>query len=135
MTPSNLAALGRSFFAAQDRLRGGPDPALCTTGYQAVLGGHPPMPLAGHQAFATAFYAGFPDIVHTVDEVFATADRIAVRFTLRGTHTGNFFGVPATGKPVIVTANILMHVEGGKVATLFGVFDEVGLLRQIGAIQ
>lgn len=127
-------ALARDFFASQDRSRGGPDPSLCTPDYTAAIGGNPPMPLAGHAAFATGFYAGIPDAAHTVDDVFAAGDRLAVRFTIRGTHTGSFFGIPATGRPVTVVAHVLMHVTDGRVARLAGVFDEAGLLRQIGVL-
>ena len=127
-------ARARAFFAAQDRLRGGPDPDLCAPGYQAWLGGWPAMPREGHEAFAAAFYAGFPDIFHTVDDVFVTGDRAAVRFTLRGTHTGSFMGIPPSGRGVVVVANVLMRFEDGQVAELFGVFDEAGLLRQIGVL-
>jgi len=96
----SLVTLARDFFAAQDRLRGGPDPALCTADYQAWLGGSPPVPREFHEGFARAFYAAFPDLAHAVDDVFAASDRAAVRFTLRGTHQGAFFGIPATGRAV-----------------------------------
>jgi predicted ester cyclase len=134
MSTDDLTALGRQFFASQDRRRGGPDPALCAPDYVATLGGNPPMPLAGHEAFAAGFYAGFPDAGHTVDDVFAAGDRLAVRFTLRGTHTGTFFGIAPSGKPIVVVANVLMQVRDGRVETLAGVFDEAGLLRQIGVL-
>ncbi len=129
-----LVTLARDFFAAQDRLRGGPDPALCTADYQAWLGGSPPVPREFHEGFARAFYAAFPDLAHTVDQVFAAGDRAAVRFTLRGTHQGAFFGIPATGRAVVVVANVLLTVRDGRVSELRGIFDEAGLLRQIGVL-
>ena len=128
-------ALGRRFFEEQDRLRGGPAETLCAPGYTATLGGNPAMDRQGHEAFARGFYAGFPDVQHHIDEVIATDDRVAVRFTLRGTHDGNFFGIPATHKPVAVRATVVMHVTDGKVTALFGIFDEAGLLRQIGVLS
>jgi predicted ester cyclase len=134
MTADTSIDLARQFFASQDRRRGGPDPALCAAGYTATIGGAPPMPLAGHDGFAQGFYAGFPDAAHTVDDVFTAGDRIALRFTIRGTHTGNFFGIPATGRPITIVANVLMHAAGGRVTRLAGVFDEAGLLRQIGIL-
>lgn len=139
-TPSQMPlveahyALGRRFFQEQDRLRGGPAETLCAPGYTATLGGNPAMDRAGHEGFARGFYAGFPDVMHHIDEVVATEDRIAVRFTLRGTHDGNFFGIPATHRPVTVRATVVMHVANGKVSELFGIFDEAGLLRQIGVL-
>jgi steroid delta-isomerase-like uncharacterized protein len=130
---TNLA-LGRRFFAEQDRLRGGPAEALCAAGYAARIGGAPAMSREGHEAFARAFYAAFPDMQHTVEDVFATADRVAVRFTINGTQTGAFFGMPPSGRRVTVSANILMRVADGKVRELVGVFDEAGLLRQLGVL-
>jgi steroid delta-isomerase-like uncharacterized protein len=128
------AVLGREFFKAQDRLKGGPAPALCAPEYTATLGGNPPVNRDGHEYFAHAFYAAFPDMAHHIEEVFATDDRVAVRFVVHGIHTGSFFGIPASGKPVTIAANVLMHIAGGRVTQLSGVFDEAGLLRQIGAI-
>src|SRR5438105_1051706 len=62
--------LARQFFAAQDRLRGGPDPDLCAPEYQAELGGSPPMPREAHEGLAVAFYTGFPDMHHEIVDVF-----------------------------------------------------------------
>lgn len=135
MQSHDTTTIGRRFFQEQDRVRGGPVPELCAPGYTAVLGGNPPMDRAGHEMFSRAFYSAFPDLSHSVDEVFGTGDRVAVRFTLRGTHSAPFFGIPATGKSVAVTANVLMHIGDRKVTHLYGAFDEAGLLRQLGVLQ
>jgi predicted ester cyclase len=128
-------SIGRRFFARQDALRGGPDPELCTSDYQAWLGGNPAIDRAGHEAFAKAFYAGFPDMNHEVVDVLVDGDKVAVRFVLEGTHTGLLFGmIPATQKRMKVFANVLMHLHEGRVRKLFGVFDEAGMLRQLGVI-
>lgn len=126
--------LGRDFFASQDQRRAGPDPALVHASYTAEIGGNPPMDLAGHDGFARGFYAGFPDIMHSVDEVIPGERGVALRFTLRGTHTGDFFGIPATGRAVTIRANILLHTKEGRIARLQGIFDEAGLLRQLGVV-
>jgi predicted ester cyclase len=136
--PSVVAAncaLARRFFAEQDRLKGGPAEDLCAEDYQAYLGGAPPVDRAGHEAFAKAFYAGFEGIHHDLEDVFAAGDRAAVRFVLTGTHTGSFFGIPPSRRPVVVAANIILHIADGKVTKLFGMFDEAGMLRQIGAVS
>lgn len=133
-TVSANRRLGRHFFSEQDRLRGGPAEALCLPNYVAVIGGNPPMNRQGHEAFAAGFYVGFPDAMHHIEDVFATDDRVAVRFVLRGTHAGNFFGIPATGRPVAVAGHVLLEVSGGRVSTLAAIFDEAGLLRQIGVL-
>ena len=133
LTEANRA-LGRRFFEEQDRIRGGPAEALCAADYRAFLGGNAGTDRAGHEAFARAFYMAFPDIQHHIEEVVATESRAVVRFVLEGSHTGSFFGIPPTGRPVVVVANVLMDIVQGKVTKLRGVFDEAGLLRQIGVV-
>ena len=134
MSAETNAALGRLFFAEQDRLRGGPAEELCAPQYTAYLGGNPPMNLAGHQQFAAMFYAAFPDLNHTVEDTVATAEKVVVRFTLRGTQTGAFMNIPATGKPITVTAIAVLQVQEGKVVELRGIFDQVGMLQQLGVL-
>jgi len=127
-------ALARQFFAEQDRLRGGPAPELCAADYEARLGGNPPTDRAGHESFARAFYVAFPDVHHEIELVMAQENAVGVRFVLHGTHTGPFFGIPATRRRVSISANVFLHVKDGKVKDLAGVFDEAGLLRQIGVL-
>jgi steroid delta-isomerase-like uncharacterized protein len=128
------ARLGRQFFAEQDRLRGGPAPAVCSASYSARLGSNPALDRAGHEAFAQGFYAGFPDVAHHIEDVIATRDAVAVRFVLRGKHQGSFFGIPASGRSINVPAHAILRVREGKVEQLLAIFDEAGLLRQIGVL-
>ncbi len=127
-------ALGRRFFAEQDRLLGGPAPELCAPQYKARMGGNPPMDRAGHEQFAKAFYGAFPTMRHQVELVVADEDTVAVRFKLQGKHEAPFFGIPASGKDVTTMANVIMRVSDGKVTELFGIFDEAGMLRQLGVL-
>jgi uncharacterized ParB-like nuclease family protein len=73
--PASVVAnreLARRFFAEQDRLRGGPAEALCDASYRANLGGNPPVDLAGHQAFARAFYSAFSaETHHEIQQIVA----------------------------------------------------------------
>lgn len=133
MSTESARTLARSFFLEQDRLRGGPAPALCAPGYTAHLAGNPPFDIAGHQAFAAAFYAGFPDLRHQIEQVVVEGGRAAVQFTLYGTHTGPFAGLEPTRRAVTVTATAVMRLEGGRVAELWAEFDQVGLMRQLTA--
>jgi predicted ester cyclase len=134
MDQVDLADLPKKFFAGQDRLKGLLPPELCAAGYVAEIVGFPPMDVKAHGEFGAAFYAGLPDIFHTVDETFVAGNRVATRFTLRGSHTGSFMGIPPSGKRVEVQAFVWLTVENGKVARLQAIFDQLGLLRQIGAL-
>jgi hypothetical protein len=127
-------ALGRKFFSEQDRLRGALAPELCAPGYTARIGSNPPMDRQAHDGFGLAFYAAFPDIHHEVERVLVEGDSVAVRFVLHGTHTGAFFGIPASNRKIAVAAHVILTVQDGQVTDLLGVFDEAGLLRQVGAL-
>ncbi len=124
----------RRFFLAQDRQNGPLDSELVASDYRATIGSNPPMDMAGHSAFGVMFYQGFPDIYHTIDDVVGEGERVVVRFTLRGNHTGNFMGIPATSKSVEVGAMALLSFREGKIAELQAVFDQVGLMQQLGVI-
>jgi predicted ester cyclase len=129
------AALGRRFFAEQDRLRGGPAPELCAAGYTAALGAYPAMNRAQHEGFAQMFYGAFSGLRHEVEHVTADVASAAVRFILHGEHSGTWFGIAPTSRTIRVVAHVVLDIEGGKVTALRGVFDEAGLLRQLGALQ
>jgi predicted ester cyclase len=133
MPAEQNANIARRFFAEQDRLRGGPAPELCAPNYTAHLPGYPPLDFTGHQSFAAAFYAGFPDVRHNLEHVVTESDRAAVRFILLGTHSGPFMGMPATGTSITISATVLMRFEDGRVAELWGEFDRLGLMTQLMA--
>lgn len=79
------------------------------------------------------FRAAFPDITITVEDVVAEDDRVAFRSVMRGTHSGEFAGIPATGKRVTVALLDVIRVENGKFAEQWGGPDVFDMLRQLGA--
>jgi predicted ester cyclase len=135
MSAEANSELGRKFFEAQDRLKGGLDPDLCASSYVARIGRNPSMTLVDHQGLAKAFYAGFPDLRHTVEEAIANDDKVAVRFTLRGTHRGEFMGIQPTRKVFEVGAIAILRIANGKVTEVRGQFDQLGMMRQLGVVQ
>ena len=134
MSAETNGEIGRRFFEVQDRLRGGPDPDLCAPNYVARLGSNPPMTFADHQGFARAFYAGFPDLVHAIEDIVSTDSTAVVQFTLRGTHRGDFMGIPPTQKAIEVGAIAIFKITGGKITEIRGQFDQLGMMRQLGVI-
>lgn len=126
--------IARLFFQEQDRLKGGPADNLCAPGYTAQIGGNPPTELTGHQHFAQMFYAAFPDMYHVVEDTVADVDAVMARFTIYGTHTHDFMGIPATGRSVTIRAMALFEIVDGKVARLHGQFDQMGMLQQLGVV-
>jgi hypothetical protein len=134
MTTLVLSELPARFFQGQDRLKGPPPLELIAPSYRAEIAGFPPMDAAAHGEFGRAFYAGFPDIAHTIDEVLVAGDKVITRFTLNGTHTGSFMGIPPTGRRIAVTAFVILTVQDEKVSRLQAIFDQMGLMKQLGVV-
>jgi steroid delta-isomerase-like uncharacterized protein len=79
------------------------------------------------------FVTALPDLEWTFDEVIAESDRVAARWTTRGTHEGDLLGFAPTGKPVEFTGISFFTVRCGKVVEFQTEMDAAGLLEQIGA--
>lgn len=90
--------------------------------------------LAGYMNVLGMMRSGFSDVQWSLEETIAEGDRIAARFTMRGTHDGTFFGVPATGRKIEVRAMNFYRLAGGKFVEEYGQPDLLGLLQQIGAV-
>jgi predicted ester cyclase len=91
--------------------------------------------LEGIKAAFGAARAAFTDLVFTVEDMVAEGDKVACRIRTRSTHSGEFRGIPATGKRVTLTGIDILRVAGGKLVERWGQFDDLGLLRQLGAIR
>ena len=77
--------------------------------------------------------ASFPDRVDIIEEVIAEGDQVGLLFRLTGTHTGNLFGIPPTGRKVDVAEVAILRIADGRVSEGWFMADEAGLLKQIGA--
>ncbi len=84
--------------------------------------------------FILKFRAAFPDAGFTIEDMVAEDDRIAVRWTIRGTQTGEFNGIPATGRPVVLAGFAFLRIEDGRFAELWHLEDDLAVLRQLGII-
>jgi steroid delta-isomerase-like uncharacterized protein len=133
MSAAETEAVGRRFFAEQDRLKGQLTEGLCTEDYIAEINGFPAMDRAGHNGMAEGFFGAFPDLHQTIEDTVAADDRVAMRFRAQGTHQGDFMGIPATGKPIDVVGIAIVGVKNGKVAILQEVIDLQALMQQISA--
>jgi steroid delta-isomerase-like uncharacterized protein len=80
------------------------------------------------------FPAAFPDLHTAVEDVIAEGDKVAVRWTTRGTHQGSLMGIPPTGRQVTMTAIHILRLADGKIAEGWVNFDALGMLQQVGAI-
>jgi steroid delta-isomerase-like uncharacterized protein len=78
--------------------------------------------------------AAFPDGKTTSDDLIAEGDKVVERFTLVGTHKGDFLGIPATGKQVRVTGMSIFRIANGKIVEHWGENDGIGLMTQLGVL-
>jgi steroid delta-isomerase-like uncharacterized protein len=62
------------------------------------------------------FQSALGGLREDVDDIIAEGDRVAVRYTLHATHTGDFYGVPATGKTIKASGIEIFRIAGGKIA-------------------
>lgn len=79
----------------------------------------------------TAHRNAFPDWVEEVEDELIDHDRIAVRFTSRGTNTGDFSGNPPTGNRVEISEVAIFRLEDGKIAEQWVYPDILSLQRQL----
>ncbi len=94
-------------------------------------------PIRGREAlkqFVTMFRTAFPDIHVSLEDVIAEGDKLVWRYTLRGTHKGEFMGIAPTGKPVILTGCLFSRFVGDRVVEDWNHYDALGMMQQLGAI-
>jgi steroid delta-isomerase-like uncharacterized protein len=79
-----------------------------------------------NRQFWTAFFAALPDLTGTMEDLVISGDRVVGRFVYRGTHTGDFMGIPATGNTVEMRTIDIWRVENGMFVEHW---DELNLLE------
>ncbi len=98
---------------------------------------HNPLVPPGSDGFRTFFEAWFkasPDFKHEVKQIAADGNCVWVLGSYSGTHSGDWLGIPATGKAYRFDAVDIFRVEDGKLAEHWDVLDAYTLFRQLGAI-
>jgi predicted ester cyclase len=89
---------------------------------------------AGWNLYRKLFHAAFPDGRWEIADIIAQDNLVVARALFSGTHLGEFFGIPATGRRVEVGSMYICRVENGKIMERWANSDELGMLRQLGAI-
>lgn len=78
---------------------------------------------------AASYLRAFPDLRLSREEIIIQDNRVAVIWTVRGTHEGKLMGIPPTGRKVSVRGASLLEVEEGKISRGLHIWDVAGLLR------
>ena len=108
---------------------------LFTPDYRLHVPGNPaPVNRESAKHVVTMFSKAFPDLQHTVDEIVAEGNTVAARWTVSGTHRGDFQGIPPTDKSVQLSGTTVHHLADGRIAETWLVFDTLELLQQLGAV-
>jgi steroid delta-isomerase-like uncharacterized protein len=89
---------------------------------------------AEFKLFANNLRGAIPDIHMTIEDIMAEGDRVTVRITVEGTHKGNQLGVAATGRRIRIAGVVIIRIEHAQIVEGWNSWDQLGLLRQIGAI-
>ncbi|GIK42685.1 MAG: hypothetical protein BroJett011_65180 [Chloroflexota bacterium] len=90
--------------------------------------------IEGVKQMVSIFQNAFPDMAGAVEDVVAEGNKVAVRFSGTGTHQGEFFGIPPTGKPIRTTGINIFRLEAGKIVEHWNNADDLGVLQQLGVI-
>lgn len=76
----------------------------------------------------------FPDLHYTIEDLFATEERVAIRWTANATHRGSFWNlIPPTGKVITWNGIHLLRLQNGKIVEVWALQNNITQLRQMGA--
>jgi steroid delta-isomerase-like uncharacterized protein len=96
-----------------------------------------PAPVLGPEGLKgniEGYRTAFPDVRLSIDDEIAEGDRVVTRWTARGTHQAELFGIPATGKQSTVTGMTIDRIVEGRIVESWTNWDTLGLLQQLGAL-
>jgi predicted ester cyclase len=101
------------------------------------LHGYSPEPLdhQGVRAFYEGIFAAFSDMSLVSHDEVVAEDKVVTRFTLTGRHTGDFMGIPPTGRTFSSDGITILRFAGGKCVERWSVADFLGMLVQLGAVE
>lgn len=89
----------------------------------------------GVKQFLASYRAAFPDLQFHIEKYLEQDDTGCAVLRVTGTHTGTFMGIPATGRPMSVSAIDVVRVVDGKAVEHWGAGDDLGMLAQLGVVQ
>jgi len=85
--------------------------------------------------FVTVYRSAFPSVKFTIEDQVAEEDKVVMRYTITGTHKGEFQGIAPTGKPIAITGIAIHRIENGKIIEIWANWDALGLSQQLGVVS
>lgn len=109
---------------------------VCAPGFvRHDLGGGPDVVgPEGVKLFVGALRSAFPDIQMTIEDLIGEGDSVVVRYTARGTHSGEFQGIAPTGRKVTWAGINIYRRDGDQVVETWQLLDALGLMQQLGVV-
>jgi predicted ester cyclase len=109
--------------------------ALIAPDHRFYAGGNPPLEgRDGWKQVAIGVRTAFPDAQYTIEELIAEGDQVVLRWTMRGTHRGEWRGIAPTGKPVTNSGLSILRLRDGMRVEERVQSDQLGVMQQIGAL-
>ncbi len=133
MSESNEAAVRAAVAAFNDP--GGRERYFDLYAPDVVLHGYPGdlQGRDGVRSFYSQLWASFPDVRIDVEEILASGDRVASRYKLEGTQSGDFYGSPVSGRQTEIEGVIWLHFRDGVVVEAWQVSTTLDVLTQLSA--
>jgi steroid delta-isomerase-like uncharacterized protein len=91
--------------------------------------------IEGFKAYYQNYLTGFSDIEFTIVDLFGQGDKIAKHWNFKGKHTGEFFGIPGTGKSVDIDGVTLAEMKNGKIVREQDFMDNTVFMQQLGLLS
>ena len=127
-------ALARKFF----RMLESGDPGMADEIVAADYYNHdapdPNLGLEGVKAGVTSFKNALPDVQLKIAFQLAEGDKVTTRYQWSGTHQGEIYGIPATGKQVNITSTVTFRIADGKIHEAWQNSDQWGAMQQLGVV-
>jgi steroid delta-isomerase-like uncharacterized protein len=134
MSDSNdLKALVRRFHAIMDAGDWDQMRKLVSPAIRARVGGQD-LEYAAYLGMGQAFMAAFPDGAHDLKEQIVVGDQVITKIVWRGTHKGDFQGIPATGRSIAIDLVKIDRWVDGRLTEHYAQFDSLGLMQQLGVL-
>jgi len=89
--------------------------------------------LKSYKRYQTESLSSFTDMNCVAEDMVAEGDKVAIRWSWCGIHTGEYMGVAPTDKQVTMTGISILHIVGGKIVEEWGESDNLGFMEQLGA--
>ena len=89
----------------------------------------------GYKELIATYRSAMPDFSLEVEETVVEGDRVALRFSMRGTHEGELMGIDPTGTEVDGSGLVVAHFDDGRIVEAWEYADQLGLLQQLGVVE